>query len=331
MIRYGWMALSLSLLVPFDQAALRPDPPNVCSSCDEWNQPREPFRVFGNTYYVGTDGLSAMLITSDQGHILLDGGLAQSAPLIAANIHKLGFKIEDVKFITNSHAHYDHAAGIAALQRASGATVVASASGAQALASGNATPDDPQAGFGRDANAFPAVKNVRVVTDGEVVRVGPIAIEMHDTAGHTPGSTTWTWQSCESSAPSLKPSTSAQATADRQASSPKPQASSPSKCLNIVYADSLTPVAAPGFRFTGDAKTPSRVDKFRASIATVAALPCDIVITTHPSATNLAGKLKLRAAKPAADPLIDRQGCRGLAATAATQLDARVAEEQQQK
>ena len=314
MIRYGWMALSLSLLVPFDQAALRPDPPNVCSSCDEWNQPREPFRVFGNTYYVGTDGLSAMLITSDQGHILLDGGLAQSAPLIAANIHKLGFKIEDVKFITNSHAHYDHAAGIAALQRASGATVVASASGAQALASGSATPDDPQAGFGRDANAFPAVKNVRVVTDGEVVRVGPIAIEMHDTAGHTPGSTTWTWQSCESSAPSLEP-----------------QASSPSKCLNIVYADSLTPVAAPGFRFTGDAKTPSRVDKFRASIATVAALPCDIVITTHPSATNLAGKLKLRAAKPAADPLIDPQGCRRLAATAAKQLDARVAEEQQQK
>jgi len=311
MVQYGWMALSLSLLGSFGQAALRPDPPNACSSCDEWNQPREPFRVFGNTYYVGTDGLSAMLITSDEGHILLDGGLAQSAPLIAANIRKLGFKIEDVKFITNSHAHYDHAAGIAALQRASGAIVVASASGAQALASGNATPDDPQAGFGRDANAFPAVKNVRVVQNGEVVRVGPIAIEMHDTAGHTPGSTTWTWQSCEISAPS-----------------PKPQASSPSKCLNIVYADSLTPVAAPGFRFTGDAKTPSRVDKFRASIATVAALPCDIVITTHPSATNLAGKLKLRAAKPAADPLIDPQGCRALAATAAKQLDLRVAEEQ---
>ena len=310
MVQYGWMALSLSLLGSFGQAALRPDPPNVCSSCDEWNQPREPFRVFGNTYYVGTDGLSAMLITSDQGHILLDGGLAQSAPLIAANIRKLGFKIEDVKFITNSHAHYDHAAGIAALQRASGAIVVASASGAQALASGNATPDDPQAGFGRDANAFPAVKNVRVVKNGEVVRVGPIAIEMHDTAGHTPGSTTWTWQSCESSAPS-----------------PKPQAPRPLKCLNIVYADSLTPVAAPGFRFTGDAKTPSRVEKFRASIATVAALPCDIVITTHPSATNLAGKLKLRAAKPAADPLIDPQGCRALAATAARQLDARVAEE----
>ncbi len=296
------VALALSLLVSLGQTALRPDPPNVCSSCDEWNKPREPFLVFGNTYYVGTDGLSAMLITSDQGHILLDGGLAQSAPLIAANIRKLGFKIEDVKFITNSHAHYDHAAGIAELQRASGAVVVASASGAQALADGNATPDDPQAGFGREANAFPAVKNVRVVKDGEIVRVGPIAIEMHDTAGHTLGSTTWTWRSCVAE-----------------------------KCLNIVYADSLTPVAAVGFRYTGDARTPSRVDKFRKSIATVASLPCDIVITTHPSATNLDGKLKLRAGKPATDPLIDPQGCRTLAATATKQLDARVAEEQKQK
>ena len=317
MIQYGWIALSLSLLGSFGQAALRPDPPNVCSSCDEWNQPREPFRVFGNTYYVGTDGLSAMLITSDEGHILLDGGLAQSAPLIAENIVKLGFKIEDIKLILNSHAHYDHAGGIAALQRASGATVVSSASGAEGFARGDAVPDDPQAGFGN--NGFPAVKNVRVVKDKEMVTLGPLAVRMHNTAGHTPGSTTWTWQSCESASPT--PSTSAQATADRQVSSQQ-------KCLNIVYADSLTPVAAPGFRFTGDAKTPSRVDKFRASIATVAALPCDIVITTHPSATNLAGKLKLRAAKPAADPLIDPQGCRALAATAAKQLDARVAEEQ---
>ncbi len=310
------VALAIALLVSLGQTALRPDPPNVCSSCDEWNKPREPFRVFGNTYYVGTDGLSALLITSDQGHILLDGALAQSAPLIAANIRKLGFKLEDVKFITNSHAHYDHAAGIAALQRASGAVVVASASGAQALASGNATPDDPQAGFGRAANAFPAVKNVRVVKNGEVVRVGPIAIEMHDTAGHTPGSTTWTWQACE---------------APTTAASRKPQAASPPECLNIVYADSLTPVAAPGFRYTGDARTPSRVDKFRKSIATVAALPCDIVITTHPSATDLDGKLERRAANPATDALIDPQGCRALAATAAKQLDARVAEEQKSK
>lgn len=298
--------------------SLRPDPPITCDACDEWNQPREPFRIFGNAYFVGTAGLSAILITSDRGHILLDGGLSQSAPVIDANIRKLGFKTEDVKLIVNSHAHYDHAAGIAALQRASGAIVAATASGAQALQRGENTPDDPQYGFGHDANRFPPVKNVRVVKDQEVIEIAGLAIQAHDTAGHTPGSTTWTWRSCEGT-----------------------------RCLSLVYADSLTAVSAPGFRFTGDAKTPSRVEKFRQSIATVAALPCDIVITTHPSATNLDGKLKRRLAlsesggrasgtlggrvegaeRPVVDPLIDPQGCRALAAAAAKTLDARVAEE----
>lgn len=309
MIPYGLLALSLSLLVSSSQLTVRPDPPNVCDSCDAWNKPREPFRVFGNTYYVGTDGLSALLITSDAGHILLDGALAQSAPLIEANIRKLGFKLEDVKFITNSHAHYDHAAGIAALQRASGAVVVASASGAQALERGNASPDDPQAGFGVRDNAFPPVKRVRIVKDQEVVRVGPLAVQAHDTAGHTPGSTTWTWQSCE-------------------APSPKPRAPSQSKkCLNMVYADSLSSVAAPGFRYTGDGRTPSRVEQFRKGIATVGELPCDVMVTTHPMFTDLAGKLKKRAAKPAVDPFIDPQACRVYAANAMKALDARVAEE----
>jgi metallo-beta-lactamase class B len=316
------MALAAALF--FDQAppVLRADPPIKCDVCDEWNQPREPFRIFGNAYFVGTAGLSAILIASDRGHILLDGGLSQSAPVIDANIRKLGFKTEDVKLIVNSHGHYDHAAGIAALQRLSGAIVAATASGAEALQRGENTTDDPQFGFGHDANAFPPVKNVRVVKDKEVIEIAGLAIQAHDTAGHTPGSTTWTWRSCEGT-----------------------------RCLNLVYADSLTPVSAPGFRFTGDAKTPSRVEKFRQSIATVAALPCDIVISTHPGATNLDGKLKRRLAlsesggrasgtlggrvegadKPAVDPLIDPNGCRVLAAIAAKQLDARVAEETAKK
>lgn len=296
MLQQGLIAAAIAVLMSFGQATLRPDPPIKCSSCDEWNEPIEPFQVYANTYYVGTAGLSALLVTGDAGHILLDGGLSQSAPLIEASIRKLGFKLGDVKLILNSHAHYDHAAGIAALQRASGATVVSSASGAQGFAIGNAVPDDPQAGFGN--NDFPAVKNVRVVTDKEVVRLGPQAIQMHNTAGHTPGSTTWTWQSCAEG-----------------------------KCLSMVYADSISAVAAPGFRFTGDASTPSRVDQFRKSITTVGELPCDIMITTHPMATDLAGKLKKRSAKPAVDPFIDPQACRVLAANAMKALDARVAEE----
>lgn len=298
MFQQALMALVAALLAAAGQAPLQPDAPIKCSSCDEWNMPIEGFKVYGDTYYVGTAGLSALLITSPEGHILLDGGLSQSAPLIEANIRKLGFKLTDVKLILNSHAHYDHAAGIAALQRASGATVVSSASGADGFARGNAVPDDPQAGFGVADNAFPAVKNVRVVRDKDVVRVGPLAVQMHDTAGHTPGSTTWTWQSCVDG-----------------------------KCLNMVYADSILAVAAPGFRFTGDGKTPSLVDRFRKSITTVGELPCDIMITTHPMATGLAGKLKKRAAKPATDPFIDPQACRVLAANAMKALETRVAEE----
>jgi len=306
----GLIALAISLLVSAGQSTLRPDAPIKCSSCDEWNVPIAPFKVFGNTYYVGTAGLSALLITSNQGHILLDGGLTQSAPLIAANIVTLGFKVEDIKLILNSHAHYDHAAGIAALQRASGATVVSSASGAEGFALGNAVPDDPQAGFGKPDNAFPPVKNVRVVKDKDMVTVGPLSVQMHNTAGHTPGSTTWTWQSCDPSA---------KATGSKDG------------CLNMVYADSISAIAAPGFRFTGDAKTPSRVEQFRKSISTVGELPCDIMITTHPMATDLAGKLEKRGEKLPVDPFIDPQACRVLAANAMKALDARVAEEQKQK
>ena len=123
--------------------ALQPDPPVSCDACDEWNAPQQPFRVFGNTYYVGVAGLSAVLITSDTGHILLDGALPQSAPLIDANIRSLGFRTRDIRLIVNSHAHYDHAGGIAALKRLSGATVAASAPGARALQQGEPVPEDP--------------------------------------------------------------------------------------------------------------------------------------------------------------------------------------------
>lgn len=294
MIKLSWVVFTIALgqAVPF-----RSDPPIKCGDCDAWNKEREPFRLFGNSYYVGTDGLSAILITGDAGHVLLDGGLPQSAALIDANIRKLGFKTEDVKLIVNSHGHYDHAGGIAALQRASGATVAASASGARALQDGENTPDDPQYGFGRAANAFPSVKNVRVVKDGEVQRVGTIAITPHFTTGHTPGSTTWTWRSCEAD-----------------------------KCLNLVYADSLTAVAAPGFKYTA---SPERVAVFRRSISRVAELPCDIMVSTHPQFTRIGEKLKRRAELKGAgpDPFIDAQACKAYAAVALKNLEARIADE----
>jgi phosphoribosyl 1,2-cyclic phosphodiesterase len=117
-------------------SALAQDASISCANCSEWNQPQTPFRIFGNTYYVGTHALTSLLITSKAGHVLIDGDLPQSASQITANIQALGFQIKDVKLIVNSHAHFDHAGGIAELQRLSGARVVASAWSAKSLQEG---------------------------------------------------------------------------------------------------------------------------------------------------------------------------------------------------
>jgi len=293
-------ALFLALLAAIGQgsSALVPDPPIVCDSCAEWNMPHEPFKVFGNTYYVGSKGLSSVLITSDAGFVLIDGGLTQTAPIIDANIRKLGFDTKKIRLIVNSHAHYDHAAGIAALQRYTGASVAATAPSAAALMQGEPTKDDPQYGFGRKANAYPAVTSVRTIQDGETLKVGSVAITAHLTPGHTPGSTTWTWQSCEGS-----------------------------RCLNMVYADSVTPVAAPGFRYTGDSTHKSLVDAFRRGLKRIEDMPCDILVTPHPDASNLDGKLARRDKEKQADAFVDAQSCRAYAATGMKRLDERIAQE----
>lgn len=298
-----WLALPiLALLTPVQgrpPAALDLDAPIVCRNCAAWNAPRRPFRVFGNTYFVGTAGLSSLLLASDQGLVLIDGALPQSAPLIAANIRALGFRSADVKLILTSHAHFDHVGGVAALQRFTGASVVGSAASARALTLGHPTPDDPQ--VAEDPAAFPAVANVRAVADGERVRLGSVAITAQLTPGHTPGATSWTWQSCEGA-----------------------------RCLNIVYADSLTAVSAPGFRFTGGPSQASLVESFRQSIAKVGELPCDVLITTHPAASGLDEKLKRRASGEAPDPFVDTGACRAYAAGAMKGLQERVEAEHKQ-
>ena len=139
-----------------------------CASCAEWNVPHAPFLIFGNTYYVGTNGLSAILVTSPQGHILLDGALPESAPQIIANIRSLGFLVEDVRLIVNSHAHFDHAGGIAELQRASGARVAATAPSVKVLEKGASEADDPQFGV---LLPYAPVANVQTVADSETQHV----------------------------------------------------------------------------------------------------------------------------------------------------------------
>jgi len=263
-----------------------------------WSQPQKPFQVYGNTYYVGTQGLSAILITSPEGHVLIDGTLERNAPLIEANIRSLGFRVEDIRVILNSHAHSDHAGAIAELARDSGAQVQASTAGARALMLGGNDPEDPLYGDPKVPH-YPRVTPISVVHDGEVVRVGTNALVAHYTPGHTPGGTSWTWQSCEQG-----------------------------RCLNMVYADSLNPISADGFRFSDDAKHPHRVEDFRRSLVTVATLPCDILMVPHPDAMEFLDKVAERDNGQKPNPLIDTHACQAYSADAKTKLDARLAKEQ---
>src|SRR5690606_25890384 len=121
--------------------------PIECGNCAAWNETQTPFRLHGDSWYVGTRGLSSVLVATPEGLVLIDGALPQSAPLIAANVESLGFRMDQVRYLLNSHPHYDHAGGLAALQRLSGAPAVSTAAGAKALRLGNAPHDDPQAGF----------------------------------------------------------------------------------------------------------------------------------------------------------------------------------------
>jgi metallo-beta-lactamase class B len=293
------VALSVSLaprLLAAQQrpAASAPDTQS-CSRCAEWNAPQRPFRVFGNTYYVGTHGLGAILVTSPRGHVLIDGGIPQSAPQVLANVRALGFRVGDIRLILNSHAHFDHAGGIAAVQRASGARVAASAASAPVLRRGASGPNDPQYG---SLPGFPAVRGpVRVVADGDTVRVGELALTLHATPGHTPGGTTWSWRSCEAG-----------------------------RCLDIVYADSQTPVSADGFFFSRNTTYPGAVADFERGAQLLEHLSCDVLLTPHPEASGLWERLAARDAGNR-DALIDRAACTRLAATARQQLARRLADE----
>jgi metallo-beta-lactamase class B len=150
-----------------------------------WNDPFPPFKVIGNIYYVGTTGVSSWLITTPSGHFLLDGALPQTPPQIIANIQALGFDIRDVKYLLNSHAHFDHAGGLAGLQKATNATMVASKADRAVLETGRVT-------YGPTSNiAVPPVRVDRTVGEGDKLSLGGVTLTAHLTPGHTPGCTSW--------------------------------------------------------------------------------------------------------------------------------------------
>lgn len=282
------------LLAACGPRALEPDEPIDCDNCDRWNEPQDPFRIHGNTWYVGTAGLSSLLIETDDGLILIDGGLPQSAALIDANIRNLGFDTHSVKAILISHAHYDHAGGLAALQRLTGATVFASQASQETLLAGRLSEDDPQYIANSDSGSFPPLRQVVAVGDGEVVTVGSVDVKAVYTPGHTQGSTTWTWQSCALNV-----------------------------CYDVVYADSMTAVSAQGFKFTES----GAADELVASAGIIADLDCDILLSPHPFFFGMQDKLERL---DQGNPFVNNVGCLVYADTSLQWLEQRLQAERLQ-
>ncbi len=268
--------------------------PEECPSCAGWNAPQAPFRIFGNTYYVGTRGLSSILVTSSEGHVLIDGGLPESAPSILENIRTLGFRIEDVELILNSHAHYDHAGGIAALQRASGARVAASPWSAAALRRGTTGREDPQHSIHLP---YPRTAGVEELRGHEPVRIGPLSLTPYSTPGHTPGGTSWAWRSCAGE-----------------------------RCLDFLYVDSQTPVSADDFLFTRNTTYPSALRDFERGFTVLERLPCDVLLAPHPGFTRLFQRIAARD-RGDASALVQPGACREFVAGARQRLAERIASE----
>ena len=258
----------------------------TCADDSGWDEPGPAFQVHANTYYVGTCGIAAVLIAGDEGHVLIDGGTGKGAAPIAANIEALGFQLSDVKLLLHSHEHYDHVGGLAELQRRTGARLLASPAAAPVLASGQSADDDPQKG---SLDPFDPARVDGTVQDGEVVRLGDLALTAIATPGHTAGALSWQWRSCD---------------ADGQ-------------CETVVFGDSLSPVSSDSYRFSDH---PAHLAAYRNSLDRFADLECTLLLTPHPFASGMRDRIL-------AGDLTDPAGCTNYATTIRQRLDQRLAKE----
>ena len=296
MRRTTWIFAGLAaILAPATGGAAADDPllrPINPQTAQQWLGVQEPFRVHGNSYMVGFEGLNVVLIKTSAGLILIDGAVPQAIPALKANIARLGFKVADIKYILSTEPHYDHGGGIAALARDSGATVLAGQGAIAALRSGKPDADDPQATI---LPPQPGIQRLRAVKDGEQIRLGDTVVTAVATPGHTRGSISWRWRSCEGSA-----------------------------CYNVVFAASINAVSADDYRFSDHKPL---VATFRSSFAKMRAQPCDILLKSHseqPKTKDGAAQLA-RIRTP--NPFVDPKACRAYADDREAALDARLKRE----
>jgi len=238
-----------------------------------WNQPVEPFKIIGNIYYVGANEITSFLITTPQGHILIDGGFVETAPQIVANIKKLGFKPGDVKFLLNSQSHHDHAGGFAELKLVTGGKLAIMEQDKAQIENGG------RGDFAwGDAGLFPAVKVDRTLRDGDTIALGETTLRAVRTPGHTKGCTTWTMRATENGKP-----------------------------YNVVWVCSTT---APGYKLVGNSNYPNIVEDYQRTFEILRKLPCDVFLASHGNFFNLEEKSRQARTNAARNPFVDPDGYR---------------------
>jgi metallo-beta-lactamase class B len=245
-----------------------------------WNAPVEPFRIIGNIYYVGAAEVTSFLVATKDGHILIDGGFVETAPMIQANVAKLGFNVRDIRIILSSQAHYDHVGGLAAMKAATGALFMAMDREVPLLLRGGL--GDPQFG---DRFPYPAMNADRTLKDGDLVSLGGASLTARLTPGHTPGCTTWT-------------------TTVRERL----------RRYDVVFVCSAS--VPNGYKLIGNEKYPDAASDYRRTFAILEALPADVFLAAHGSMFDLLKKAERLRAGERPNPFIDPAGYKGYVARA---------------
>lgn len=253
-----------------------------------WNQPVPPFRIIGNVHYVGASDIASFLIVTPEGLILLEGGFVETAPLIEKSVRELGYRVEDIKILLTSHAHLDHAGGLAELKRLSGAKLLATAPEAEGMARGG--KGDFQWG---DTLPFPPVVADQIIGDGETVTLGGVALTAHLTPGHTKGSTTWTMRATDHG-----------------------------RTYDIVFMASLS---APGYDLVNNAVYPHLGADILRSCERLRTLPCDVFVSSHGQFFSLTEKRSRLGGKE--NPFVDPAGYRAVIDKAEHDIRQRLAAE----
>lgn len=252
----------------------------ACSQSDptsrSWNQPVEPYRIAGNLYYVGASDITSFLITTPEGHILIDSGFEETVPIIRESFRKLGFKLEDVKILLTSHAHYDHVGGMATLKELTGAKLLVHERDIPQLSRGG--KGDPHLG---DRFPFRPVKADRALKDSERVTLGGTTLTAHLTPGHTQGCTTWTMKAGEH---------------------------------DVVFVCSAS--ILPGVKLTDNAAYPKIAEDYARTFQVLKSLPCDIFLAAHAGFYDGPAKAERLRKGAEKNPFIDPEGYRKYVAAA---------------